>query len=225
VYIYLVFQSNFTVFQDFPVHRVILAGSSPYFRSLFTPSAEEVARRSIGTDSKTLQSLLDFCYTGKCSVSGETVNTLLSIADHFAILGVVQLCCKFLMSRMEPETCLGIYKFARQFFCPQLLREGRLYILYHFKQVLRSAEFLELEFEELEDLLRDDLLNIRNEEMVFEAIKKWMEFKPGTRNGRLVELLQCIRFGLMSYRYFTTIVLPWKCITASQVSLADSIFH
>lgn len=113
----------------------------------------------------------------------------------------------------------GIFKFARHYFCRDLERQGRKYIRHHFKQILlESAEFKDLHYDELEAILRDDELNVKNEEIVFDAVKTWVETKAEKRRVYLPRLLKCIRYGLMSHKYFINNIVSWKLVEEDEVS-------
>lgn len=112
----------------------------------------------------------------------------------------------------------GIFKFARHYFCRDLEEKGRKYIRHNFKQILQeSGEFKDLSYEELESILNDDELNVRNEELVFEAIKTWVESNPEDRKSALPMLLKSIRFGLMNFKFFTNNILKWKFVEEDEV--------
>ncbi|XP_057331107.1 kelch-like protein 10 [Microplitis mediator] len=202
----------------YPIHRAILSAVSPYFKALFTNSL-----RGNTSDTKEVTinwvpgnlftSILDYAYTGTCKVTVENVEQLLPVADQFEVLGVVQLCCQFLLQELRPENCLGVYKYARHYFCHDLEEKTRKYIRHNFKKILReSTEFRELSSGELCAILSDDELNVRNEEVVFEAIKTWVEVKEQERLGYLTKILKCIRFGLINSKYISNNILTWKPI-------------
>lgn len=70
---------------DFPVHRVILAACSDYFKAMFTSGMSESAndQKKIeikGLSSETMEILLDFIYTETVKVSVENVQALLPAA-------------------------------------------------------------------------------------------------------------------------------------------------
>lgn len=69
-------------------------------------------------------------------------------------------------------------------------------------------------------LLRDDELNVRTEEIVFEAIKTWTDYDRENRAQYVPELLTTVRFGLMTYKFFTSDVLRWEVINTSTVSIS-----
>lgn len=113
----------------------------------------------------------------------------------------------------------GIFKFAHHYFCRDLEKQGRRYIRHHFKQILQeSAEFKDLLCDELEAILRDDELNVKSEEIVFDAVKTWVERRIEERRVYLPRLLECIRYGLMSHKYFVNNIVNWKLVEESEVS-------
>lgn len=96
----------------FPVHRAILSAVSPYFKALFTNSLKggKTETTEVVIDSvpgKIFSLILDYAYTGTCNVNADNVEQLLPLADQFEVLGVVQICCQFLLQELRPENCLG----------------------------------------------------------------------------------------------------------------------
>lgn len=312
----------------FPVHRAILSAVSPFFKALFINNLKggksettEVAISSVSGEIFSL--ILDYAYTGTCNVSADNVERLLPLADQFEVLGIVQLCCQFLLQELRPDNCLGepfvritghrsnrhkefsrcvscdklhvsilnatlklalnspqllirrnnrvrelnssssesssfttltlgsrvdlfkidslslcrvslgynshlvarvhvtagIFKFACHYFCRDLERQGRKYIRHHFKQILQeSGEFKDLLCDELMAILSDDELNVKNEEIVFDAVKTWVESGAEERRVYLPRLLECIRYGLMTHKYFVNNIVSWKLVEGDEVS-------
>ncbi|CAG9794036.1 unnamed protein product [Diatraea saccharalis] len=197
------------------VHRAILSAVSPYFKAIFINSLRkgEPEEKEIFVDvpSYYMNLILDYAYTGTCIVTAENVEYLLPYADQFDVVGVIQLCCQYLLQELRPHNCLGIFKFARYYFCGELEKKGKLYIRQNFSRILKECnEFKSLTFDELEDILRDDELNVRNEEIVFQAVKTWVEYDIENRKRYIPSLLSCVRFGHISYKYFKSKILQWQ---------------
>lgn len=118
---------------------------------------------------------------------------------------------------MQPNNCLGILKFARHYFCKDLERRGRTYIRQNFTQlVLDGNEFEMLDIEDVIGILEDDELNVKNEEVVFKAVKKWVEANPVKSKRHLLGLLKCVRFGTLTHDFVSS-VLQWKPVKDSLV--------
>jgi kelch-like protein 10 len=204
------------------VHRAILSAVSPYFKALFTNSLKggepETNEVNLDIPGHILELLLDYAYTGLCNVTSQNVEQLLPTADQYEFLGVVQLCCRYLLEELQPENCLGIFKFARHYFCHELEKRGRKYICHNFMEILQqSSEFKDLSVEELENILCDDELNVSSEELVFEAVIKWTQADLQAREQHLKTLIHCVRYGLMSFTFFTDEVMNNELILASPV--------
>ncbi len=65
-----------------------------------------------------------------------------------------------------------------------------------------SNELLELSSTALIELLSSDDLNVKNEELVFDAITRWISHDPEERKKYILELLKSVRLGLLSTQYF-----------------------
>ncbi|XP_041987203.1 kelch-like protein 10 [Aricia agestis] len=197
------------------IHRVILSAVSPYFRAIFVNSLrkgeQEETEIFVDVPSYYMNLILDYAYTGTCKVTEENVENLLPYADRFDVVGVIQLCCIFLLQQIRPHNCLGIFKFARCYFCNDLEKKGKSYIRQNFGRILKECnEFKTLTVEELEDILRDDELNVRNEEIVFQALKTWVEHDLENRRKYIPSLLTCVRYGHISFKYLKTKILQWQ---------------
>jgi kelch-like protein 10 len=193
------------------IHRIILCTVSPYFKALFTNRLEgdEPEKNEINLDipGHILDVILDYAYTGHCNVISENVEQLLPIADHFEILGILHQCSQYLLERLQPVNCIGIFKLARQYFLRDLEHRGHKYICHNFKQILEhSPEFIDLSAGELEYILRDDELNVDKEEFVFAAVIRWTAADLQARERHLKTLIRCVRYGLMSLNFFTNLM-------------------
>ncbi|KAF7284871.1 hypothetical protein GWI33_021447 [Rhynchophorus ferrugineus] len=188
----------------FNIHRIILSAVSPYFRALFTNSInrdkKDIKESNLGISSQTFRIILDYAYTGRCAINKSNVFDILKYADQYGIISIVQKCCRFLLDDLSPTNCLQILKFATQYFCNKLIEQGNRYVLQHFGEVLLKNEcFCDLSGPLLVQILSDDYLNVKSEEVVFQAVQKWINFNISERKVHLLELLKCIRMGNLSY--------------------------
>ncbi|CAH1130998.1 unnamed protein product [Ceutorhynchus assimilis] len=187
----------------FNIHRIILTAISPYFRALFTNSINrgrpEINEANVSVSSSAFQVVLDYAYTGKCVINNANVFEVLKYCDQYEILDVVQKCIQFLIDDLSIANCLQVLNFANRFFCRYLIYQGNKYVLQHFVNVFRSNDdFCRLSPQHLKEILSDDYLNVKSEEIVFEAIKCWMNYLPITRKPHLFSLLKCVRMGNLS---------------------------
>ena len=79
-------------------HKLVLAASSPYFRSMFTGSLSVVNRpqpdvtiRGVdfrGVDEEALEALISFCYTSSIELGENNVESLLSAACYLHVIEI-----------------------------------------------------------------------------------------------------------------------------------------
>ncbi|KAK3108652.1 hypothetical protein FSP39_012601 [Pinctada imbricata] len=192
--------------REFPIHRNIMSACSPYFRALFTNDMFTTDRREViipGVSAEIMGMIIDYAYTREAAVTAENVECLLPAADQFHVLGLVKACCEFLQSSTTNENCIGILLFAKAYFLHSLERTLFRFLMQNITDVVaRSNEFLQLTVDEVYDILKSDDLNVKNEELVFEAVLRWIEYDPEHRKGHIARLLKCIRLGLLTTQYF-----------------------
>lgn len=104
------------------------------------------------------------------------------------------------------------------FSCHELYERAFTCILQHFEEVVQEPveEFLELTLPQLSNILEEDKLNVKQEETVFEAVKKWIQHAPEVRSDCIVALLPKVR------DVSTTSVTIWGWF--SQKSFISSLF-
>jgi kelch-like protein 10 len=195
----------------FRAHRAVLCAVSNYFHALFLGCWRNTDKNVIelpGITDEMLDILLEYAYNREVNITGDNVHELLPAADQFNIEGIVFKCCKFLEESLNPDNCIGLRNYAKQYFCTKLEEASLSYILEHFESIISTAsngeheEYNNLTCDELEELLAYDELNIRSEEHAFEAIIQWIQFDEKERIPYMTRLLAKLRVGLMDTEYF-----------------------
>ncbi|XP_048101350.1 kelch-like protein 10 isoform X2 [Alosa alosa] len=191
---------------EFNAHKNILCSCSAYFRALFTSEWNNSERRVYGIPGVSpdmMRLIIEYAYTRTIPVTTENVQQLLAAADQFSIMGIVRACCDFLEGMMCLQNCIGICKFADFYSCAELRRHAYVYILHNFEDMVRvSEEFMELSLSELCGIIEKDELNAKQEEVVYEAVQRWIAHEPQQRKKHIVVLLPKVRLALMTADYF-----------------------
>ena len=73
---------------------------------------------------------------------------------------------KLSFSRLHPQNVLGVRSFADQYMCSGLVESANKYLQKHFKDVVKTEEFLALKMTDVIDILGRDELNVHSEEQV-----------------------------------------------------------
>ena len=194
--------------KQFPAHRIVLAGSSPYFQAMFTGELEEAKQHVVkirGDISASIVGLLlDYCYTSSIEVTEENVQELLPASSLLQLNWVREICCEFIKHQLDSTNCLGIRAFADTHCCPELQEAADSYAQQHYLEVLEEREFLELGIEELSRLLESEDLNVESEEQVFESVLKWVKHDIENRRKAFADILKHVRLPLMERSYLVS---------------------
>ncbi|RUS78504.1 hypothetical protein EGW08_013751 [Elysia chlorotica] len=187
----------------FQAHRNILAAASSFFKAMFLSGMEEQDQKEIqlhDISSDIFRVLIKFIYSGVVSVSAETCQDLLSAADMLGIEDVVDICSQFLIESLEPCNCVGIFAFADAHNLVHLKHQARLFLEKNFVAAVEEDEFVYIEPKSLLSVLGSEKLHIENESQVLEAAMKWLSADLPKRRKHLLQVLNEIRFNLISQR-------------------------
>ncbi|XP_023649747.1 kelch repeat and BTB domain-containing protein 8 isoform X1 [Paramormyrops kingsleyae] len=195
--------------QTFSCHRNVLAAISPYFRSMFTSGLTESSQREVrivGVESESMRLVLDYAYTSRVMLSESNVQALFTAASIFQIPALQDQCAQFMVSRLDPQNCIGVFMFADYYGHQELKERSQDYVRKKFLCVAKEQEFLQMTAEQLVSILSSDDLNVEKEEHVYESIIRWLEHDLTHREPHLPRVLaQCIRLPLLDEAFLKKI--------------------
>ena len=96
--------------KQFPAHKIVLAGSSPYLKAMFTNGMLETDQDVVEIreiDAATMQNLLDFMYTSTIEITVNNVQSILQGASLFGLHQLRVLSAQFLQLQLTATNCLG----------------------------------------------------------------------------------------------------------------------
>lgn len=187
--------------EEFPCHKNILSASSPYFDAMFTNDLRENVEKRIFFDEIspwTFKRIIDYVYTGRLEISTDNAQEMLATACMFQYPAIVDACCKFLTRQLHPANCLNIQLFAQMHSCKELEDNATKYALENFSSLVQFDEFLNVSLEKLLWFVSSDLIEIRNEETVYNAVMRWIKYDIEDRKKYLLQLLQEVRLPVIN---------------------------
>lgn len=194
--------------EEFPCHRNVLAASSPYFKAMFTCNLSEGRGTCASFNDVspwTLKRIIDYVYTGRIEITPENAQELLAAGSLFEYPAIVDACCEFLKRQLHQSNCLGIEHFAQLHSCIKLQEEARNYVLENFTAVTGYDEFLDLSFDRLSSFISSDFIDVRSEEIVYDAVIRWVKFDLEERQSFLSQLLEDIRLPVIDINYLNVV--------------------
>lgn len=103
-----------------------------------------------------------------------------------------------------PNWCVPYWNSVRE--NKDLYKVAHLYVLRNFEEIaVKSSQLMELPVEELYSILNDDLLNVKDEYLVWQCILRWIEHDRETRKMQISKLLSAIRLGCLNATVCTSL--------------------
>ena len=194
---------------SFFCHRVIMAAVSPYFDAMYSSGMKEsqdgvVTLQEI--DKETFRAVIDFVYFDKKMLTTENVQALLHASVMLQISSLQLHCEEFLLSNVDAENCLAMWKLAHVYNCEYLKTRLHPFVACHFLTLWLTDDFLQLEKQEILELIDSNDLRTPNEEMVCDAVLKWIMKDFSNRSQFVDELFEHLRLPLVRAEYLVEVL-------------------
>lgn len=126
--------------------------------------------------SHVIERIIRYCYVGRIGISIENVKEILEAACILQIKDLFNTCLKFVQANLD---CKNAFFFEKSFEnlsytsleIKNLQHRIRRYILKNFDKIMDTVSFLELDSTRLVKLLKQNQLNVENEEQVRRFLK------------------------------------------------------
>ncbi|XP_059202663.1 kelch-like protein 23 [Centropristis striata] len=167
-------------------HKVALCARSSYFRVMFTADMKERTNSLIRlpvVEVEVLSAMIDYIYTSRLTITQLNVESLLEAADLLQFGAVKRACEAFLVRLLDVDNCLGMLAFSQLHACLTLEKEARRLLAGRFQEVIKEEEFLGLDPGSLRTVLEEE-----NQEVVSEAVVRWLGHDPVIRTKHLSSL-------------------------------------
>ncbi|CAK8685328.1 unnamed protein product [Clavelina lepadiformis] len=143
--------------EKFLVHKCVLGSFSEYFRAMFTVKMKEsYLNEGIIKDvsGPTMASIFDFMYTSNTILTHDNVYDVLEASEYLLIPILIECCSKFFMKSMNGENCLKIRSYSNRYNMDDLVQAAETFISKSLRAVLKSADFLQLNLDDVKALLK-----------------------------------------------------------------------
>ncbi|KAJ7984567.1 hypothetical protein DPEC_G00356130 [Dallia pectoralis] len=200
---------------EFTAHRSVLAASTDYFTPLLGGHFSESLSGRVdmkewssetGPDAETVESVIQFMYTGEIRVSTANVHEVLELADRFLLVQLKDFCGEFLKKKLSLANCVAVHSLAHMYTLDQLALRAADMIRRNFHKVIQDEEFYTLPFHLVRDWLSDAEITVDSEEVLFDAIVKWVQRNAEEREKYFEELFRLLRLPQIMPTCLTRVV-------------------
>lgn len=161
-------------------------------------------------------SLVEFCYTGKCTVADYLIVPFIETAAYCRAHSAIASAFKAFEPHVNAANCLEILACARRLRLHEsLTKAAETCVRAHFEEVRMRRQFLQIDGTFMHSLVADPCLGKRNEQSVFEATVSWLSAQqppPSPEETRM--LLERIKYNEMPVDYVRGTVLRHPTILA-----------
>ncbi|XP_050437812.1 BTB/POZ domain-containing protein 9-like [Adelges cooleyi] len=184
-------------------HRAILASRSTYFSKLFFGGFEETDKPEVelGDISLTFfKIILEYIYTGQIDLSVLKDDVVLGLMDMTIFFGVPNLdfpLTEYLRSKINVNQVCTLLTAAQLYDHEEFESASIEFIRSNARDVLKSADFLSLMPQAIEDIFNCDSV-IANEIDIFRAVIRWIENRVDLDADVKIKALSVVRYPLMS---------------------------
>ena len=211
-----------------PAHKFVLAIGSPVFYAMFFGEMAET-KNSIELPDCEYESLLElfrYLYTDEVNLTGSNVMHVLYLAKKYMLPSLADKCSAYLQENLEASNVFSILPHAKKFDDQDLKNRCWKVIEKHTEEAVTSDEFVTLERSLVESVVKKEVLNVKEAEL-FKAVDRWATKEierqglnpDGETKRRIIgeELLNAIRFPLMSQKEFLAVVPDSNILTTKEI--------
>ncbi|XP_064167375.1 kelch-like protein 9 [Anguilla rostrata] len=185
----------------FPVHRVIMASASDYFKAMFTGGMREQEQKVIklhGVSETGLRNIIDFIYSSRVSLSLGCLQDTLEAASFLQVLPVLDFCKELLRHEVTIENCVEVGRIASDLLLEEVQTYINKFVCQNFSQLVKTETHLQLSESSMAYALSSDSLKGFSEMELFRVARAWLGHDLAGRRPHTYALMRCIRFPLMS---------------------------
>ena len=197
--------------QTFHVHRTAVMVGSEFLEGAFGSGYAESSSAHVTLpeiSARCLEAALAFLYTGECEVAEVELVALLPAAAFLQIGTLVAAIAAKLQQRLTSQSCLDAWALADTHDLKKLANAAKETALNHFDVVATLDGFVGVPLARLHELLTDERLETRREELVHEAVMRWVRAQePPPDDVSLLRLLMAVRYSQVERGYFERIVM------------------
>ncbi|VDO07082.1 unnamed protein product [Rodentolepis nana] len=143
-------------------------------------------------------SVVEYIRRGSTKITPENIYDVFIAADYLLVPKLKEECASYINELAnDPSAAINLWMNGRKLFWAEIGETAYQKILENFETVWKSDEFLQMESEDIESILKNDALNCKSEVSVYKAIVRWVASDLKLRAEHALKLLSNVRMGMM----------------------------
>ncbi|CAH8602811.1 unnamed protein product [Schistosoma bovis] len=145
-------------------------------------------------------SIIEYICEGGTEINHDNVYRIFVAADFLLLPGLKQQCTNLLkeIATIDFSTAIDMWLNYKSSYWPELGSMAYQTILENFEKIWHTSQFKKLSANHIRQILHEDALNCKHEKNVFQAVIQWIIEDLETRIEYSLELLLCVRLGMLS---------------------------
>lgn len=143
-------------------------------------------------------SVVEYIRRGTTMITPENIYEIFIAADYLLVPKLKEECANYIRGLAnDPSTAIDLWITGRQLYWSEIGKMAYQKILENFEIVWQSDEFLQIEADDVESIIKNDALNCNNEVSVYKAAIRWVAYNSEERIHQALKLLWNVRLGMM----------------------------
>lgn len=204
-------------YERIPVHKILLAGESDVFQTMFNELwIEKTEVEIVDSSPDAFREFLQFFYFKNVKITSENIDEIYYLGVKYNVAECLRVCEEFLKSTTCSDNLLSRFDLAIFYENLKLRTVYEILLFFTMTLLIESKSFLQCSKRLLVNILDMETLRCTEKEL-FDACMSWVREACGqtdlTRqivNSHLGDSFNKIRFGAMSLEEFDTIKSSYK---------------
>ncbi|XP_053732923.1 kelch-like protein 9 isoform X1 [Synchiropus splendidus] len=187
--------------ETFPVHKVIMASSSDYFKAMFTGGMKEQDMKEVklhGVTKIGLRNIIEFIYTSKVNLDMGNLQDTLEAANFLQVMPVLRFCNQLLSSEITIDNCVEVERIASVLLLDDVKKNIGEFVGQNLAELVECGRYLHLSESSMANALASNSLEGFSEMELYHIAKWWLEHDQAARGSSVYTLMRNIRFPLMT---------------------------
>ena len=185
-------------------HKLVLMAASPFFEKCLQSGLKENIEDEVRlefTDADTMRLLIRFFYSGEIEITVDNAADVATASDFFFLKDLKDRCDEVMSQHVDASNCLRVYTFGKRYELAELSQRALKFIVKDFKEIVKSnSDFDKLPEAGIVQIVSSDNLGVENDDVVFDAVIRWVNADLEGRKKAFEKIVPLIRFPFCSSR-------------------------